>query len=142
MKKEHIKEIFEKYKNGQTSLEEEQFLFKNASADLKFPLLEWINFEKKNKKQITDDFNERLWLSFEKKTQPKTRLLRRVLIAAASIVLLFTFYIKNKQENTQSLWEKEALLMEAKSMFSEIEQNTNREIIFDSDLVTIYASKE
>ncbi|WP_178991582.1 hypothetical protein [Winogradskyella schleiferi] len=142
MKKEHTKEIFEKYKNGLTSLEEERFLLKNASINFNFPLLDWIKFEKKNKKQITDDFNERLWQSFEKKTQPKTRLLKRVVIAAASIVLLFTLYNKNKQENTQSLWEKEALLMEAKSMFSDIEQNANREIIFDSDLVTVYATKE
>jgi len=106
MKKEHIKDIFEKYENGQTSLEEEQFLIKN-STDLDFPLSDWISHEKQNKKEVTEDFNEKLWQSFDKRTQSNKKILKRVLIAAASIVLFFTFYSKNKQENTQqSLWEK------------------------------------
>ncbi len=141
MKKEHIKDIFEKYENGRTSLKEEQFLFKN-STDLNFPLSDWITHEKQNKKEVTEDFNERLWLSFDKRTQSKKKILKRVFIAAASIVLFFTFYNKNQQQNIQSLWEKEALLIEAKSMFSEIEQNTNQEIVFEDDLITIYKTTE
>ncbi|WP_282042059.1 hypothetical protein [Winogradskyella flava] len=138
MKKEHIKDIFKKYENGQTSLEEEQFLLKNATG-LDFPLSDWINLEKKRKKEVSEDFNERLWQSFDQRTQPKKKILKSALIAAASVVLFFTFYSKNKQESTQqSLWEKEALLLEAKSMFSENEQNINQEIVFEDDLITIY----
>ncbi len=141
MKKEHIEDIFEKYKNGQTSLEEEQFLIKNSS-NLNFPLSNWIAFEKENKIEMPENFNEKLWHSFDERTQPKNRIVKRILIAAASAVLFFTLYNKNQQENTQALWEKEALLLEAKSMFSEIEQTTNHEIIFDSDLITVYATTE
>lgn len=137
MKKEHIEAIFEKYKNGETSLEEEQFLLKNAT-ELNFPLSNWITHERKNKEEVTKQFNDRLWQSFDKRTQSKNKIIKRVLIAAASIVLLFTLYIENQEENTQSLSEKEALLIEAKSMFSKIEQNTNQEIIFDSDLIVVY----
>lgn len=137
MKKEFIKEIFEKYKNGQTSLEEEQFLFRN-SADVNFPLANWITSEKNNKKELPKNFNERLWESFDKKTQSKNKTLKRVFIAAASITLFFNIYIKNQKNKTQSNWEKEVLLMEAKSMFLEIEENVNEEIIFEDDLIVLY----
>ena len=43
MKKEHIKEIFEKYKKGETSLEEEKFLLENSSKlNLNYRYF-WIN---------------------------------------------------------------------------------------------------
>jgi hypothetical protein len=136
MKKEHIKEIFEKYKKGETSLEEEKFLLENSSK-LNFPLSNWIITKKKNK-DAPANLNEKLWESFEKRTQPKKKLMKRVLIAAATIILLFSLYPKNYQDDTQSLIEKQALLMEAKSMFIEIEQNTNQEIIFENDLIVLY----
>ncbi|MBT8243633.1 MAG: hypothetical protein HKP48_06600 [Winogradskyella sp.] len=137
MKKEHIKDIFEKYKNGETSLKDEQFLFENVS-ELDSSLANWITSKKENKKEIPENFNEKLWKSFEKKTQPKNRLVKRVLLVAASITLFFSLYIKNQQESTQTLWEKEALLIDAKSMFPETEQNTNLEIIFEDELITVY----
>ncbi|MEO1030438.1 MAG: hypothetical protein AAFX55_03485 [Bacteroidota bacterium] len=141
MKKEHIKDIFDRYKNGQTSLEEEEFLLKN-SCDLDFPLSDWIIHEKQNKTKVTEDFNDKLWASFNKKIKPKNSLAKRTLIAAAAVVLFFAVYKINQQEQTQSLWEKEALLIEAKSMFSETEQKTNQEIVFEDDLITIYTTTE
>jgi hypothetical protein len=136
MKKEHIKELFEKYKKGETSLEEEKFLLENSS-ELNFPLANWINMERENK-NVPENLNEKLWASFEKRTPSKNKIMLRVLVAAASIVLLFSLYPKNYQDDTQSLIEKQALLMEAKSMFTEIEQNTNQEIIFENDLIVLY----
>ncbi|WP_422106538.1 hypothetical protein [Winogradskyella sp.] len=141
MKKEHIKDIFDRYKNGQTSLEEEEFLLKN-SCDLDFPLSDWIIHEKQNKTKATEDFNDQLWASFNKKIKPKNSLAKRTLIAAAAVVLFFAVYKINQQEQTQSLWEKEALLIQAKSMFSESEQKTNQEIVFEDDLITIYTTTE
>lgn len=141
MKKEHIKVIFEKYKNGQTSLEEEQFLLENAN-DLNSPLSHWVSFKKETKKKVPENFNETLWQSFDKKTKPKIKLVKRVLLVAASIVLLVALFPRNNQENTQSFWEKEALLLEAKSMFSEIEKNKNQDIVFEDDLITIYTTNK
>ena len=137
MKKEHIKDIFEKYKNGETSLEEEQFLHDNSS-ELDMPLSEWIANKKDHEIEVPENFNEKLWQSFDKKNKPKNKLITSILVAAASIVLLFSFFIKNEPENTQSLLEKQALLMEAKSMFSTPEPETNQKIIFENDLIVVY----
>lgn len=137
MKEAHIKTLLEKYKNGQTTLEEEKYLFKNKDKVLS-PLTDWIAFEQKNKKKVPENLNEKLWYSFDEKTKTKRKILKSTTIAAATIALLFTLYVKNTATETQTAAEKEALLKEAKSLFSDLENPKNKDIIFEDDLIIVY----
>tara|TARA_R110002072_G_scaffold269404_1_gene428738 strand:+ start:201 stop:623 length:423 start_codon:yes stop_codon:yes gene_type:complete len=136
MKEESIKNFIEKYKSGTSSLEEEIFLFDskkvtNSSIQMIF------SFIKKNKKEAPQNFNDKMWMSFDKKTKKMNQFRIGLLSTAASIVLLLSIYISNKNELTNS--EKEALLIEAKSMFiAKNQKEKNYTIIIQNELVVVY----
>tara|TARA_R110002050_G_scaffold215386_2_gene351479 strand:- start:597 stop:1019 length:423 start_codon:yes stop_codon:yes gene_type:complete len=136
MKEESIKNFIEKYKSGTSSLEEEIFLFDskkvtNSSIQMIF------SFIKKNKKEVPQNFNDKMWMSFDKKTKKMNQFRIGLLSTAASIVLLLSIYISNKNELTNS--EKEALLIEAKSMFiAKNQKEKNYTIIIQNELVVVY----
>ena len=136
MKDESIKNFIEKYKSGTSSLEEEIFLFDskkvtNSSIQMIF------SFIKKNKKEAPQNFNDKMWMSFDKKTKKMNQFRIGLLSTAASIVLLLSIYISNKNELTNS--EKEALLIEAKSMFiAKNQKEKNYTIIIQNELVVVY----
>tara|TARA_R110001583_G_scaffold68019_2_gene194021 strand:+ start:742 stop:1164 length:423 start_codon:yes stop_codon:yes gene_type:complete len=136
MKEESIKNFIKKYKSGTSSLEEEIFLFDskkvtNSSIQMIF------SFIKKNKKEVPQNFNDKMWMSFDKKTKKMNQFRIGLLSTAASIVLLLSIYISNKNELTNS--EKEALLIEAKSMFiAKNQKEKNYTIIIQNELVVVY----
>jgi hypothetical protein len=142
MREEHIKKLSEKYKSGTSSLKEEKLLFEQADkaeATIKM----WSTFVKKNKNETPENFNEDLWGTFEKKTK-KTNYFRIGLFsAAASLVLLFSIYGYNSNQNELTNSEKEALLMEAKSMFTLVNvENEMYNIIVENELVVVYTKSE
>ena len=67
--------------------------------------------------------------------------MKRLIIfsAAASILLLVSLYFGFLNENELSYNEKEALLNEAKSMFSDAEvKQTIHNIIIETDFIIVY----
>lgn len=142
MKEENIKNILEKYKSGESSLKEEEFLFDNID-DFDTGIKNWSSFVKRNKKVAPDNFNDDLWTSFEKRTTKNNRFKIGLLSAAASIVLISTLYINNIRDKGLSDFEKEALLNEAKNMFLEYDQKkTIYRVIAENDLVIVYTKIE
>ena len=96
-----------------------------------------FSFIKKNKKEVPQNFNDKMWMSFDKKTKKMNQFRIGLLSTAASIVLLLSIYISNKNELTNS--EKEALLIEAKSMFiAKNQKEKNYTIIIQNELVVVY----
>lgn len=142
MKEENIKNILEKYKSGESSLKEEEFLFDNVD-DSDTGIKAWFSFVKRNKKVAPDNFNDDLWKTFEKRTTKNNRFKIGLLSVAASIVLISTLYINNIRDKGLSDFEKEALLNEAKNMFAEYEQTKPiYRIITENDLVIVYTKIE
>ncbi|PQV50360.1 hypothetical protein CLV33_102221 [Jejuia pallidilutea] len=142
MKEETIKTLMEKYEAGNSTLEEEQILFKNSNTST--PKLKALGaFKKAHKKAPPKDFNDRLWTSFEGKTSRKRRFSVVMLSAAASVVVLIMIAIYSLQPKTLSYAEKQALLDEALSMFPETEQiQRAQHILYEDDLVIVYTSPE
>jgi len=138
MKEETIKNRIEKYKNGETSLKEEEQLFNNVGENQ--PEIEVLsNFVKENKINIPPNLNDTLWKSFEEKTTKNNRFKIGFFSAAASIVLLLTLYIGFLNNDELSYDEKQALLNEAKSMFSDAEvKQTIHNIIIETDFIIVY----
>jgi hypothetical protein len=142
MKEVNIKNLITKYKLGTSSLKEEQFLFDNL--DDSEPAIEATSvFSKMNKKEIPDNFNDKLWADFEEKNFRKNRFRIGILSAAASIILIFSLYMSNLGESKLTTSDKVALLNEAKQMFSDAEETLIiHNIIIESDLIVVYTKVE
>ena len=138
MKEETIKNHLEKYKNGETSLKEEEQLFNEVDENQ--PEIKVLSdFVKENKINIPPNLNDRLWKSFEEKTTKNNRFKIGFFSAAASVVLLVSLYFGNLNKNELTYNEKEALLNEAKSMFSDAEvKQTIHNIIIETDFIIVY----
>ncbi|MGB0879511.1 MAG: hypothetical protein ACPGTO_02990 [Polaribacter sp.] len=138
MREEHIKQLYKKYKLGETSLEEEEILFGNTEKiDLQFS--ELSTFVKKSKKEVPRNFNSKLWNSFEKEQQKKSRFKIGVLSGiAASLLLMIILY--NNHSIKSDYQQKEVLLNEVKGMFETNEESTYR-LIVENDLIAIYTKE-
>ncbi|QXP64435.1 hypothetical protein [Polaribacter sp. HaHaR_3_91] len=140
MKEENIKNLITKYKLGSSSLKEESFLFENVN-DSETAIKTVATFVKKNKKVAPDNFNNDLWKSFDKKTTQKNRFKIGLISAAASILLISTLYINTISDSGLSYGEKEALLNEAKNMFTKQEVQPIS-VLIESDLIIVYTKIE
>lgn len=138
MNEEIIKNIIEKYKAGESSLQEEKKLF-NTAKKMEEPLKKWSFFVKHNQKHIPENLNEKLWKSFEEKIKKPNKLKIGLFSTAASIALIFSLFFFNTHQNELSESEKSALLEEAKSMF--VDENQHQETynkILENDLIIVY----
>ena len=140
MKEETINKLIQKYKNGETSLKEEEQLFYNAKENQ--PEIRILaDFKEKNQIKTPSNLNDKLWNSFDVKQRKNNRFRIGVFSAAASIVLLLSFYFGSLNNNKLSYSEKQALLDEAKKMFLESEQSIQN-IILETDMVIVYTKPE
>ncbi|PPK95433.1 hypothetical protein LY01_01020 [Nonlabens xylanidelens] len=142
MKEDEIKRLIEKYKEGNTTLNEEQFLF-NHTKDSVLSLEAWSNFIKNNKKETPTNFNATLWESFQNKKIGKRKRFVRIISAAASVILLISFYIASPKQKGLSYSKKEDLLNQALNMVSNSEPSeTQQNIIYENEMVIIYTTSE
>ncbi|WP_228850381.1 hypothetical protein [Aegicerativicinus sediminis] len=137
MKEDNINRLIERYKSGETSLEEEKILFEEefTSDD---SIKKWIEFAKRQKQSTPENFNDTLWESFQKKKQGSARMFATVISVAASIILLLTLVINKSGQAKLDYAEKQALLEEARSMFKESQSN----IIYEDEFIQIYTTSE
>jgi len=137
MKEDNINRLIEKYKSGETSLEEEKILFEEefTSDD---SIKKWIEFAKRQKQSTTENFNDTLWESFQKKKQGSGRMFTAVISVAASILLLLFFVLNKSGQDKMDYAQKQALLEEARSMFKESQSH----IIYEDEFIQIYTTSE
>ncbi|WP_455168739.1 hypothetical protein [Aegicerativicinus sediminis] len=137
MKEDNINRLIERYKSGETSLEEEKILFEEefTSDD---SIKKWIAFANKQKQSTPENFNDTLWESFQKKKQGRARMFATVISVAASIILLLTLVINKSGQAKLDYAEKQALLEEARSMFKESQSH----IIYEDEFIQIYTTSE
>ncbi len=142
MKEDKTKRLIKKYKEGQSTLSEEQFLF-DSTENLEPSLEAWSTFVKNNKTETPKDFNELLWESFQNKKNRKRKLFVGIMSAAASVILLISLFLANPKQEELNYSEKETLLNLARDMVynsdsAEIEES----IIYENEIVIIYTTKE
>ncbi len=142
MKEDEIERLIEKYKEGNSTLNEEQLLF-DKTQNLKPSLEAWSTFVKKNKNETPKNFNDTLWESFQNKKTKRHRRFVGIMSTAASVLLLISLYIASPKQKELNYSEKEALLNQALNMVSnsepsEIQQN----IIYENEMIIIYTTTE
>lgn len=137
MKEEHIKKLTELYKNGATSVKEEADFY-NSIEQKNHDFSDLAKYIHQEKVNIPENLNEKLWTDFEEKISEKKSPKIWKWSIAASILLLFGFYV-NSQYQQQKELEKQAMLEEAKSMFTAYyEQEEGFKKILENELVIIY----
>jgi hypothetical protein len=142
MKEETMNKLIEKYKHGETSLKEEETLFNNVKEE-QTELKMLGDFIKNNQIDIPHNFNYKLWKSFDEKKGKNNSFKIGFFSVAASIVLIVSLYAGNLNRTKLGNSEKQALLDEAKNMFSDIElTKTVHHIILESDLIVVYTKQE
>ncbi len=142
MKEKTIERLIKKYKEGASTLQEEQVLFDNSENSPSM-MDAWAAFINQNKIEVPRNLNDRLWDSFQNRTTRKRRLKIKILSAAASVLLLIAFFIGFREQKQLSYKEKEVLLNEALNMFVDYEQEIAREsIIYEDEQIIIYTHLE
>jgi hypothetical protein len=142
MKEAEFEILYKNYKDGNSTLKEEQLLFNHAKNSE--PSLEaWSTFVKNNKTKAPKDFNNVLWQSFQAKKKRKQKGIIRALFTAASVILLISFFIGKRGQKEQSYAEKEVLLNQALGMFDSFEQKEIRHNIFyENEMIIVYTTTE
>ncbi|MDD2550412.1 MAG: hypothetical protein PHD00_10005 [Bacteroidales bacterium] len=142
MKEGEVKRLIEKYKEGNTTLNEEQFLFDNAqNSESSFEV--WASFVRNNKTEAPKNFNDTLWESFQNKRIRRRKILVGIMSAAASAILLISLSISNPRQKELNFAEKEALLNQALNMLSNTDRaDVAQNIIFENEMLIIYTTAE
>jgi len=140
MEEDKIHKILEKYKEGKSTITEEQFLF-NKAKDLEPSLKDWSTFVKKNQINTPTEFNSELWKSFENQKVGKRRKYTRTLLMAASVIIFITLFMAFPKDNNLNYAEKEALLKQAIRMtnISGIEQQ-RKTILYENEMIILYTT--
>lgn len=142
MKEDEIERLIEKYKEGNSTLNEEQFLFdhiKNSEPSLEA----WSTFVKNNKKETPNNFNDTLWESFQNKKIGERKRIVGIMSVAASVIVLISLFIASPKQKEQSNSEKERLLNQALTMFdSNEEEKIQRTIFYENEMVIVYLAIE
>ena len=142
MKESKIESLLEKYKEGKTTLKEEQFLFDNSKNSE--PFLEgWSTFVKNNKILIPKDLNDTLWESFQTKKSKKQKMHFVIMSAAASALLLISLFSTNLDQKKLNYSEKETLLNQAIDMMTNDGQpQILKSIFYEDEMIIVYATVE
>lgn len=142
MKENELKNIFEKYKKGESSLKEERELFNNSENSERSSRA-WSAFIKKNKTEVPQGLNERLWKSFQKKKAAKRRRIIPIISVAASILLIISVFLFSHSREKQTYAEKERLLQQALDLFESPErEEIQRTVFYENEMIILYTYKE
>ena len=142
MKEGDLEKLIQKYKEGDSTLSEEKVLFNNSKKS-ESSLKLWSTFVDKNKTDIPEDLNSRLWQSFQNKKTKKRRLFLKIMGVAASIILLGALLIGNFDQTEQSYSEKERILNQALAMFESNEDEEKQHTIFyENEIIIVYMTTD
>lgn len=142
MKEDEIEKLVEKYKKGDSTLNEENILFNDAkNLEPSFEL--WSTFVKNNKIVTPKNFNDTLWESFQNKKSRKRKIVTLIMSAAASVLLLISLFIANLDQKKLNYSEKEALLNQAINMVSNSGiSEIPKSVFYEDDMIIVYTTTE
>ena len=138
MRDDRKAEILKKYREGSTSLNEEEELFAFVKRT-ESPIGDWATFKKKSTSKSPENFNELSWGKFENRRNKKKKRHIGIFSAAASILLIFSILKKSSNTDDLNFSEKEILLNHALSMVSESQKiEKEKRVLFEDELLIIY----
>lgn len=138
--------LIDKYLAAETTLEEEETLFdgKNQQPGV----AEWATYRNHKRNKAPSNLPDTIWSTIQKRRRNRQRMLIGLPAVAASIA--FVVFVLIYDEGDQQVAprritydEKEALLHEALSLFSEEQPTTSKQnVIYEDDVVIIYMTSQ
>ncbi|MEM9325275.1 MAG: hypothetical protein AAGA85_06455 [Bacteroidota bacterium] len=138
--------LIDKYLAAETTLEEEETLFdgKNQQPGI----AEWATYRNRKRNKAPSNLPDTIWSTIQKRRRNRQRMLIGLPAVAASIafVVFALIYDAGDQQVAPrpiTYDEKEALLHEALSLFSEEQPTTSKQnVIYEDDVVIIYMTSQ
>ena len=132
-------DLIEKYLTAESTLEEEDKLF--ASENQHHGIRDWFKYVKQKRRKTPSTLKDSVWAAIQTRKKEKQRFIIRLSGVAASITLfiaVFTYPTVNVQSDFN---EKEAILNEALSMFSDEQSVPEKQVVlYEDDMVVIYVA--
>ncbi len=140
MNREQVDELLEKYEQGLASQEEMDLLMEQFEDSRSGPGV-WFNFLRLQKKKAPENLNHQVWSAIQSQEKNKNRKITLFISAAASLAILISLIfispsLRNQKEMTYE--EKAAKLEEALSLISENNEQADRKIIYEDEIILIY----
>lgn len=140
MNREQVDELLEKYEQGLASQEEMDLLMEQFEDSRSGPGV-WFNFLRLQKKKAPENLNHQVWSTIQSQEKNKNRKITLFISAAASLAILISLIfispsLRNQKEMTYE--EKAAKLEEALSLISENNEQADRKIIYEDEIILIY----
>ena len=130
-------DLFIKYLEAESTLEEEDKLFnrKNQQPGKE----EWSTYVKQKRKKAPSNLKSSIWAAIQTRKRKKQRFLVSLSGVAATIAFFITIFIYPTVNKQSDYNEKEALLDEALSLFSDEQPMPEKQgILYEDDMVIIY----
>ena len=140
MNREQVDKLLRKYEQGLVSQDEMDLLMEQFEDSRSGPGV-WFNFLRLQKKNSPENLNHQVWSAIQSHVKKKNRRVTLIISAAASLAILISLIfitptLRNQKEMTYE--EKAAKLEEALSLISEHNNQANREIIYEDEIILIY----
>ncbi len=140
MNREQVDELLEKYEQGLASQEEMDLLMEQFEDSWTGPGV-WFNYLRLQKKKAPENLNYQVWSAIQSQEKKKNRKITLFISAAASLAILISLIfispsLRNQKEMTYE--EKAAKLEEALSLISENNEQADRKIIYEDEIIVIY----
>ena len=134
-------DLMEKYLAADSTLEEEDKLF---NSENQLPgIKDWSSYVIQKRKKTPSNLKDSIWAAIQTRKRKKQRFLVILSGVAAAIALVITTFIYPTVNIHSDYKEKEALLNEALSMFSDEQPIPEKQsIIYEDDVVIIYVSSK
>ena len=137
MDRDKTEDIIKKYLEAESTLAEESSLFQGNHQSEE--LGDWFAYVHRNKSKAPAHLKDTIRAAIQKRKRKKRRLTISLMGAAASVLLLAGVFIFNTINERNEYARKEALLNEAKAMFSNEERTeSHQNILFENEMVIIY----
>ena len=140
MNREQVDELLEKYEQGLASQEEMDLLMEQFEDSRTGPGV-WFNYLRLQKRKAPENLQNQVWSAIQTQEKKKTRKITLFISAAASLVILISLIILSpslRNQKEMSYDEKAAKLEEALSLISENNEQADRKIIYEDEIIVIY----
>ncbi len=143
MKEQREDKLLESYRQGKSTLEEENIL-RERNREISDPEAEWFKFTARYRKEAPEGLEKRITESLGRNREGRRRLISFVSASAAIVVILISLTILKPWDSSRlSYNRKVALYQEALNMVGSAEPViTGKEIIYEDETITIYLETE
>lgn len=137
MNMEHLKDLYRKYLEGETTRFEEEHLKTHADG-MKEGDKQWLNYLNRTSQPSPEDIEESASKYIDYKQYRRISLTKLIAVAASVLIIVSIGLILYPRQKEMSYIDKLVALTEARMLSSESTQDSQEEIIYEDESIIIY----